>query len=141
MSYSLALSGGDLVAQGSQLAIVSGSDFLKQSMDLWIRERYGIDRFHPTFGSTLENYIGQVVDSDTRVEIIDELTRVLHNYQAVQLQAFKDSPQNFSASELMMSVLAINATVSYDTVSASVTVANGDQAPVSVKTSNSTVGA
>lgn len=141
MSYSLAVVNGDLAPLGGQLQIVSGSAKLKQDIDLWIRERHGIDRFHPTFGSTLESYIGQIMNSDTRVEIIDELTRVLNNYQAVQLAAFKDSPQSFGLAELMAGVIAINASVSYDTVSATVTVANGERAPVTTKTSNSTVGA
>lgn len=141
MSFSLAVANGDLAPLGGQLQIVYGSTKLKQDMDLWIRERFGIDRFHPTFGSTLENYIGQVVTNDTRVEIIDELTRVMNNYMAVQLQALKENPQIFSLSELMMDIVSITAAVNYDTVTSTVTVVNGDRAPVTTKTSNSTVGA
>jgi phage baseplate assembly protein W len=140
MSFSLAVANGDLVLQGDQLAIVSGAPLLKQTMDLWIRERAGIDRFHPTFGSRLQDFIGGVVTPDTRVEIITEIERVLLNIQAVQTQAVKDAPQKFSLSELLMDILSVNAQASYDTVSATISVANGDRAPVTTKTSSTTVG-
>lgn len=141
MSYSLAVVNGDLAMAGGQLQIVHGVAKLKQEIDLWVRERYGIDRFHTTFGSTLENYIGQVVTDDTQAEIAYELTRVLRNLQAVTLRALKENPQKYSLSELPMDILSVNAKVTYDTVYASLTVVNGERAPVTTKTSNTTVGA
>lgn len=124
---------------GGQLQIVSGVAKLKQDIDLWVRERYGIDRFHPRYGSDLENFIGGVVEDDTSVEVTEELMRVLRNYMAVQKFAFTNSPQAFSLSELLLDVVSIHSVVSYDTVTSTVTVVNGDRAPVTTTTTSSTV--
>lgn len=139
MSYSLAVVNGDLAPLGGQLQIVSGVTKLKQDMDLWIRERFGVDRFHPRYGSVLEDFIGGIVNDDTGTEVTEELMRVLRNYMAVQKFAFTNNPQAFSLSELLLDVVSINSTVSYDTVAATVTVVNGEQAPVTTTTSSSTV--
>jgi phage baseplate assembly protein W len=69
MSYSLAVRGGDLVPEGSSLAIVWGIDKLKQDLQLWVTERYGNDRFHPGLGSILQDYIGSVISPRTQAEI------------------------------------------------------------------------
>lgn len=141
MSFSLAIVDGDLAPQGGQLQIVYGVDKLKQDMDCWVRERIGVDRFHPRYGSQLEDFIGGIIGPDTSHEIAQEILRVLHNYQAVLLQALKQDPQSFSLSELLMDITSVSATSGYDTVNASIVVVNGERAPVTVKTSNTTVGA
>jgi len=123
--------------EGGQLQIIWGIDKLKQDIDLWLRERFGIDRFHPRFGSDLENYIGGIVDDDTSTEVSEEVLRVLRNYMAVQQQAFRNNPQEFSLSELLMEVVSVSSRVHYDTVSTSVTVANGERAAVTTNTTTS----
>lgn len=139
MSYSLAVVDGDLAPLGGQLQIVSGVAKLKQDIDLWIRERFGIDRFHPRYGSILEDFIGGIVEDDTSVEVTEELMRVLRNYMAVQKFAFTNAPQAFSLSELLLDVASIKTNVSYDTVTSMVTVVNGERAPVTTTTTTSTV--
>lgn len=140
MSFSLALSNGDLVQQGDALAIVYGSALLGQNINLWVQERYGIDRFHPGFGSQLQNWIGSTVSASTRVEVISEIERVLLNMQAVQTQALKDQPQKFSLSELLMDIISVTASVSFDTVSSAINVANGQMQSVTTTTSATTMG-
>lgn len=124
MTYSLALSNGDLVQQGSQLAIVSGTDKLYQDVTLWLTERYGGDRFHPTYGSALESFIGGVIGTSTQAQAYNEILRVLANYQNQQDQAFRANPNAFSVSELLYSVDNVSVTVSYDTVQAIISVSN-----------------
>ncbi len=138
MTYSLALVNGDLAPQGGQLQIVSGVSKLKQDIDLWLRERFGVDRFHPRYGSVLEDFIGGIVEDDTSVEVTEEIMRVLRNYMAVQKHAFTNAPQAFSLSELLVDVAMIKTNVSYDTVTSNVTVINGDRTPVTA-TTNATV--
>lgn len=130
MTYSLALRGGDLVAQGSELAIVSGTDKLRQDTELWLLVRIGSNAMHPAFGSYLESYIGGVIDINTQAKVYNEILRTLNNYQALQYQAFQTNPSLFSLTELMASVDSINVSVSYDTVNATVQVSN----PVSTAT-------
>ncbi len=132
MSYSLAVSNGDLVRQGNSLAIVYGVNKLKQDLCLWVTERYGIDRFHPTMGSVLPDYIGSLITDNTRVAVQSEVYRILQNYQNIQLQALKSTPQKYSYSELLYSIDAINVAISYDTVAATVAVRNADSIPAMI---------
>lgn len=116
MSYSLALENGDLHATGSRLDIVQGSAKLAQDVDLWLREDYGINRFHPQYGSILDNFIGSVVSPNTNTEVQSEVLRVLQNYQNIQLSRFQANPQKFSASELLDDVSGVTTQVAYDKV-------------------------
>lgn len=138
MSFSLQVANGDLVQQGSQLSIVYGSDKLRQDMTLWLAERYGVDRFHPAYGSNLENYIGGVVGKGTQSMIYSEVMRVLTNYQKVQFQGFKGNPNLYSLAELLWSINHVNVGVTYDQVSVSVGVSNGQQQPTTVNVSQGT---
>lgn len=122
MSYSLAVSNGDLARQGGNLAVVWGIDKLKQDLQLWVAERFGGDRFHPAMGSILQDYIGTVISPRTRAEIEDEVMRVLDNYQRVQIYGFKRNPRLYSMTELLESVENISVSVNFDTVSVAVSV-------------------
>lgn len=122
MSYSLAVSNGDLARQGGNLAVVWGIDKLKQDLQLWVAERFGGDRFHPAMGSILQDYIGTVISPRTRAEIEDEVMRVLDNYQRVQVYGFKRNPRLYSMTELLESVENISVSVNFDTVSVAVSV-------------------
>lgn len=124
MTFSLAVANGDLVTQGSELLIVSGSGKLKQDLELWLLTRYGSSRFHPTFGSALQSFIGGVIGSATHANTYNEILRVLTNYQAVVYNLFTANPGNFSIEELPYSIESINVGITYDTVYATVQVSN-----------------
>ena len=132
MSFSLQVAAGDLVQEGSRLAIVWGTDKLKQDLTLWMCERFGIDRFHPVMGSCFQNYIGGVITSHTRAMVQSEANRILSNYQKVQYMGLRANPTLYSMSELLWSINAIRVTVSYDSVSVLVAVSNGEQEPTSI---------
>lgn len=127
MSFSLAVNDGDLVQQGSQLSIVSGSDKLKQDLQLWVTERYGIDRFHPVMGSRLQDFIGGVISYSTQSRVYGEVLRVLNNYQKVQYHGLRQAPQLYSLSELLWSINDVNVGVGFDTVTVAVNVSNGER--------------
>lgn len=116
MSYSFKLVNGDLSVTGSTMDIVQGTDKLGQDIDLWLREQYQIDRFHPTFGSVLDYFIGGIVSVSTQVEIQSEIIRVLTNYQTVQLAAFKANPSKFATNELLNTFSVTNIQASYDKI-------------------------
>lgn len=132
MSFSLQVANGDLVQEGSRLAIVYGTDKLKQDLTLWMCERYAIDRFHPAMGSCFQNYIGGVITGHTRAMVQSEAHRVLSNYQKVQYMGLRANPTIYSMSELLWSINTVNVTVSYDSVSVLVAVSNADQEPTSI---------
>ena len=124
MTYSLAIKNGDLAVQGSQCQVVSGQAKLQQDLTLWMLERYGSNRMHPTFGSQLQNYIGGIVSPATQANAYNEIVRVMNNYQAMIYQMFKANPSVFSVAELPYSIDSINVAVTYDTVYATIQVSN-----------------
>jgi phage baseplate assembly protein W len=127
MSYSLMISNGDLVLQGSALGIVWGTDKLKQDLTLWMTERYGVDRFHPNMGSNFQNYIGGIISYSTQSIVYSEAMRILDNYQRVQMAALKANPTLFSLDELLWNIDNVNVGVGYDQVNVAVDVSNAVQ--------------
>lgn len=127
MSYSLAISDGDLVQQGSQLGLVFGVNKLKQDVNLWMLEQYRGDRFHVSYGSILQDFIGGIANEASRAEIYGEVLRVLQNYQVAQRRRFNENPELFSASELLVEVDEVDVTMSYDTVTVVVKLRNGSK--------------
>lgn len=138
MSYSLAIADGDLVQQGSSLALVFGVDKLSQDIYLWIMERYGGDRFHANMGSILQEFIGGIASESVRAEVQSEVFRVLQNYQAVQLRRFKEQPQLLSASELLVSVEDITTKLSYDTINVGIKLRNGSNTYTTINVAQTT---
>ncbi|HEY6021107.1 MAG TPA: hypothetical protein VIY48_14725 [Candidatus Paceibacterota bacterium] len=117
MSLSLKVVNGDLSITAGKFDLVQGSDKLKQDLTLWLTERYRDDRFHPTYGSILDGYIGGVIDANkTIVMVQSETLRVLGNYQQIQMARFRESPSKFQPSELLQSVNGVNVSLSYDKV-------------------------
>jgi phage baseplate assembly protein W len=122
VTFSLAVSDGDLVQEGSSLQIVWGIEKLKQDLQLWVLERHGGDRFHPGMGSILQDMIGTPVSAVTEYRITHELLRVLDNYQRTQYEALEESPQLFSATELLLAVDDVTVKLTFDTAMATVKV-------------------
>ena len=133
MSYSLAITDGDLALAGSQLGLVFGLDKLKQDVNCWLLEQRGGDRFHTNMGSILQDFIGRVIRESTRAEVHAEVLRVLQNFQSLQLRRFKENPERFSASELLVSVDDIVTAVSYDTVNVVLRLRNGSEEATTIR--------
>lgn len=138
MSYSLAVQDGDLVQQGSALGLVFGVDKLRQDLQLWLTERHGGDRFHPRMGSVLQEFIGGIVNENSRVEVQAEVLRVLQAYQAIQVRKFKNDPQSLSVSEMLLSIDKITTTVKYDSVNVTIKLRNGKYQETTVKVAQTT---
>jgi hypothetical protein len=132
MSFSLRVANGDLVLQGSALAIVYGTDKLIQDLTLWMTERYGIDRFHPGMGSNFQNFIGGIISYSTQSVIYGEAMRILDNYQRVTFAGLKNNPTLYSLDELLWNINNVNVGVGYDQVNVAVDVANAVRQPVRV---------
>ncbi len=124
MTFSLQISNGDLVNNGGECAIVSGQAKLTQDLQLWLMERFASNRFHPTFGSTLQNYIGGVINTSTQADVYNEVLRVLTNYQTMVYYLFSANPGLFSLSELPYSIDAIQVQINYDQVNCTIQVSN-----------------
>ncbi len=117
MSLSLKVVNGDLSITAGTFDVVQGSEKLTQDLTLWLTERYRDDRFHPTYGSILDGYIGGVINAqDTIVRVQSETLRVLSNYQQIQLARFRETPSKFQPSELLQQVNGVDVSLSYDKV-------------------------
>lgn len=117
MSISLKVVNGDLSITAGSFDTVQGTDKLKQDLSLWLIERYRDDRFHPTYGSILDGYIGGIINAqDTIVRVQSETLRVLSNYQQIQLARFREKPNKFQPSELLQQVNGVDVSLSYDKV-------------------------
>lgn len=117
MSLSLKVVNGDLSITAGRFDIVDGTNKLTQDLTLWLTERYRDDRFHPTYGSILDGYIGGVISAqDTIVRVQSETLRVLSNYQQIQMARFKENPSKFQPSELLRAVNGVDVSLSYDKV-------------------------
>lgn len=116
MSYSFALKDGDLTTQGSVLKLVSGSAKLRQDIDLWLREIYGVNRFHKSYGSVLESYIGGIIGQRLVYDVTVEVHRVLTNLQNVQIRRLKNNPTKYTPDELLQGIISVNARIEFDTI-------------------------
>lgn len=116
MSYSLKITNGDLDNSTSTMGTISGIDKLTQDLSLWIRERYGIDRFHPDYGSIAESYIGNEINDLNIHELEAEVYRILNIYQQIQLISVQANPGKFTLDELLNTVESVDATPSYDRI-------------------------
>lgn len=95
MSWSLQVSHGDLVFNGTSLATVEGTQKLVQDMTCGILEPMGTDNMHPTYGSVIdggtlpdgtyqEGIIGDPNDQYAANFVSSEINRVASNLQQTQ---------------------------------------------------------
>lgn len=127
MSFSLKIEDGDVAMVGSTLGIAYGVNKLKQDIALWLVERYRVDRFHLSYGSVLDSFIGGVIDDGTAHMVETEVVRVLQNYQSLQYRLLKEHPERLSADEVLVAVLSVEAKVNYDTVNVTIRFSTGSR--------------
>lgn len=118
----LRLSNGDLTLTGRVFAEVSGTNKVAQDLRGALAEPVGNDRFHPGWGSTLDNFISTITDENTAFEIEAEVNRVISNYAAVQrdkveADIYSDSETRFTTDEILQRIGGVSATVEQDRVS------------------------
>lgn len=108
----LEIKNGDLVIGPGGYSTVSGPAKVKQDLGLAVREPYGVDRFHPRWGSTLPDMIGGTIDDFARMRVVAEVQRIVANYMAVQQDLMARSTAagrrpTFSSGEAVSAVEAI----------------------------------
>lgn len=116
MSFSLKITNGDLDLSSNTMGVVQGVDKLTQDLSLWLREQYGIDRFHPDYGSALDGFIGGTISIATQHEIQVEVLRILSIYQQVQTIALQKNPSKFALDEILSTVTSVDCQAGYDSV-------------------------
>lgn len=116
MTRSIKVENGDIALEGGSFALVSHRDKLEQDLVHWLRTEINSDRFHPTFGSTIEQFVG-AVQSEENLDLLEsEVQRVLSNYQEAQLRKFLEDRTRFTPEEILSSVERVTVTAFYDSV-------------------------
>lgn len=81
----IALINGDIaIGTDGGMLMYSGAPRIKQDLTLALSEEYGTDRFHPTWGSVLTQYLGQLLSPEMQQLVRAEVNRVLQNYLIIQ---------------------------------------------------------
>lgn len=108
----LQLVDGDLVVGQGGYTTVTGSVKLHQDLGIAVRDPYGVDRFHPRWGSMLPSYIGDEIGANVKALVDAEVGRVIQNYIAVQRDkrqqaALQGLPNRYGSDEIINRVTAI----------------------------------
>lgn len=134
----LALHNGDLMpAQGGYL-LYTGVDRIRQDLTLALLEDYGTDRFHPRWGSVIKQYIGNVITPQLEALVRAEINRIVQNYIAIQqAEVLRDSQVDikgrFTTSDVVRSLLAINASIYLDRINIALALETMSRASVTIK--------
>lgn len=123
----LALVNGDLaIGTNGAYLLYSGVSRIKQDLTLALTEEYGTDRFHPTYGSIVQSYLGQVLSPELMQLVRAEVNRVLQNYLVIQQNevlrdTLVDVTNRFDTSDVVQSVDNVTARAVLDTIYLSAT--------------------
>lgn len=123
----LALVNGDLaIGTNGAYLLYSGVSRIKQDLTLALTEEYGTDRFHPTYGSIVQSYLGQVLSAELMQLVRAEVNRVLQNYLIIQQnEVLRDSlvdvANRYDTSDVVQSVDNVAARAVLDTIYLSAT--------------------
>lgn len=113
MSWSLRVSNGDLVLDGTKFATVNNENKLVQDFRHFILERMGTDLDHPWYGSLLDGGTkptGQQVESviagtdwpTIQIRLEADLRRIAAQYQNMQLDRAKRDRARYNRSTLTL---------------------------------------
>lgn len=128
----LALIHGDLMigTDGSYL-MVTGAQRIQQDLTLALSDLYGTDRFHPSWGSILPQYLGNINSASMQTLVKAEVNRVLQNYLTITQSGIiqqsmmnvtnnNDPTQSYSTADVVRSVDSITVSATLDTIYVSV---------------------
>lgn len=118
----IALVNGDLaIGTNGAYLLYSGVSRIKQDLTLALTEEYGTDRFHPTYGSIVQSYLGQILSAELMQLVRAEVNRVLQNYLIIQQnEVLRDSlvdvANRYDTSDVVQSVDSVQARAVLDTI-------------------------
>lgn len=123
----LMLRHGDLVPGSRGAETVSGVSRLVQDLRAALGEPYGVDRFHPGWGSVVDEFVGAPLDESTAFDVEQEVNRVIGNYMAVQGEKIQRDSINgdarrFRQDDVIARVQSVEVTTRNDQATISITV-------------------
>jgi phage baseplate assembly protein W len=114
-----AIVNGDIRMSSGSYAVVTGEAKLRQDLSFALREPMGIDRFHPRWGSTLSEMVGEAVSERSSAAVEAEARRVVETYARVQADRLNTDATNrqvsrFSTGEVIRSIDSVQVRQEYD---------------------------
>lgn len=116
------LEGGDLVVgASSDYQMITDAAKVQQEVRCALVEPLGNDRFHPGWGSTISDLVGEPVTPFLRTQVLSEVNRVVGNYAAVQkdkveTDSLSGSSTRFSTSEIVAAVRGVSVASRFETM-------------------------
>lgn len=114
-----AITNGDIRVGAGSYAVVNGEAKLRQDLSFALREPLGIDRFHPRWGSALNDMVGSAVTESTRAAVTAEVRRVVETYARIQADrisrdATNRRPSRYSTGEVIRTIDSVSVRQEYD---------------------------
>lgn len=75
---------GDLTIGPGGFATIDGPRKVIQDLGMIVREPLAADRFHPLWGSILDDFIGYPISLETEAKVRAEIHRLVQNYMVAQ---------------------------------------------------------
>lgn len=123
----LLLRDGDLVPSHRDFLRVTGAGKVAQDLRCALLEPLGNDRFHPGWGSTLDQFIAIIANENSRAEVEAEVNRVIANYAAIQRDKVEvdinsNAEPRYSTDEILSRIGRVEVTIAYETVHVDISV-------------------
>lgn len=117
----LGLINGDIAIDSGDPMMISGADRIRQDLALALSEEFGDDRFHPTWGSIIKRYLGQLINPQLQQLVRAEVLRVVKNYIAVQSAGVLADTQvdivgRFDTSDVVRQIMSVQTQATFDTI-------------------------
>jgi hypothetical protein len=126
--------GGDLVLGAGGFASITGAVKVKQDMAVAVREPFGVDRFHPLWGTVMEQFVGSTDTELVEGQIRSEVYRLVRNYVGTQSEQIRADTlagrkPRYGTDELVSDIKALDIRQEFDRLYLRVTLStnSGDQ--------------
>jgi hypothetical protein len=115
----LLIENGDLVVGQGGFVLTNGPAKVRQDLAHAAAEPFGVDRFHPRWGSLLERFVGIPGSVESIALIRSEVNRIVQNYISIQNFNLREDqrlgrPNRYTSSELVSAIESIDVRQKYD---------------------------
>lgn len=98
-----------MIAGDGGYLLYDGAARIRQDLTLGLVEDYGMDRFHPQWGSIVGSYLGSLITPQVQQLVQAEVNRVLQNYLILQQNevlrgTYVDVQGRYNTSDVVRSV-------------------------------------
>ncbi len=122
------LTDGDLsLGASSDYQMVTDAPKVKQDLRCALLEPLANDRFHPGWGSSLEDNVGLPLNDTTRINVLTEVNRVVGNYASIQRDRIEtdllsSTETRFGTDEIVSAVTNIGITQNQDSLKVEISI-------------------